>query len=144
MKNKLRFATSFKLAMGSALLFAASGALAQNAVIGKQLYETPRNPAYLSCSEATQCHGTSIAQNKNKIRNGTDPNKIISATELGAADESDQGLPHARAGDGHCRVHRESGRGVGARHLGLGHFTRRLARRWWVRTTRRRARRTSR
>ncbi len=78
MKNKFRFATSFKLAMGSALLFAASGALAQNAVIGKQLYETPRNPAYLSCSEATQCHGTSIAQNKNKIRNGTDPNKIIS------------------------------------------------------------------
>jgi len=79
MKTRTKVATTFKVAMGSALVLAASSTLAQNAVTGKQLYETPRNPSYLSCSEATQCHGTNIAQNKNKIRNGTDPNKIISA-----------------------------------------------------------------
>ena len=46
------------VAMGSVLLMASSGAFAQNAVRGKQLYETKLNPVYLSCGDqANGCHG---------------------------------------------------------------------------------------
>lgn len=65
--------------MGTALLLTAASTFAQNAVVGKQLYETKLNPAYLSCSDNSQCHGPNPALNKNKIRNGTNPNTIISA-----------------------------------------------------------------
>lgn len=79
MKTTLGLATAVNVAMGTVLLLGASSASAQNAVRGKQLYEAKLNPVYLSCSENTQCHGPNPSTNMNKIRNGTDPNKIISA-----------------------------------------------------------------
>lgn len=80
MTTRIRLATAVNVALGSALLLAGSNAFAQNAVRGKQLYESFLNPVYtFSCSENTQCHGPNPLTNMNKIRNGVDPNKIISA-----------------------------------------------------------------
>jgi hypothetical protein len=79
MKKTLKLATSLNAVMGTALLLAASSVCAADAVRGKQLYEAKLNPVYLSCSENTQCHGPNPSTNMNKIRSGTDPNKIISA-----------------------------------------------------------------
>src|SRR5512137_2012373 len=80
MTTRIRLATAVNVALGSALLLAGSNAFAQNAVRGKVLYESFLNPVYtFSCSENTQCHGPNPLANMNKIRNGVDPNKIISA-----------------------------------------------------------------
>jgi hypothetical protein len=79
MKTTNRLATAANVALGSALLIAASGALAQNAVRGKQLYESRINPAYLSCSDGASCHGPNPLADMNNIR-GANPAAIIAAT----------------------------------------------------------------
>ena len=78
--TRIRLATAANVVLGSALLLTGTSVLAQNAVRGKQLYESFLNPVYtFSCSENTQCHGPNPLTNMNKIRNGTNPNTIISA-----------------------------------------------------------------
>jgi hypothetical protein len=79
MKKTIGLATAFKVATGSVLLVASASAFAQNAANGKVLYNTKLNPAYLSCSDNSQCHGPDPSLNKNKIRNGTNPNTIMTA-----------------------------------------------------------------
>lgn len=79
MKKNIGLATAVNVALGSALLLAASSGYAQNAVRGKQLYEAKLNPAYLSCSENSNCHGPDPRLDRNNIRKGTNPAAIISA-----------------------------------------------------------------
>ncbi len=79
MTTRIRLATAVNVAVGSALLLAGASALAQNAVRGKQLYEAKINPAYLSCSDNTSCHGPNPLLDRNNIRKGTNPATIISA-----------------------------------------------------------------
>jgi hypothetical protein len=79
MTTGIRLATAVNVALGSALLLAGASALAQNAVRGKQLYEAKLNPAYLSCSDNTQCHGPNPLLDRNNVRKGTNPAIIISA-----------------------------------------------------------------
>lgn len=70
MKRTFRLATAVNVALGSAMLIAASGAVAQNATRGKQLYENTNN-APLSCSAPGVCHGPDPNTNLNKVKNGT-------------------------------------------------------------------------
>lgn len=82
MTTRIRLATAFQAALGSALLLAGSSASAQNAVRGKQLYESFLNPVYpYSCSENTQCHGPNPLTDTNGIRKGIDPGRILSAID---------------------------------------------------------------
>lgn len=72
-----RLSTAFNVAIGSVALCAASSALAQNAVRGKQLYESKINPVYLSCADEASCHGVNPLLDRNNIRKGTNPNTIL-------------------------------------------------------------------
>lgn len=79
MTRSSRLATAINVAAGVALLLAATGAPAQNAVRGKQLYETRLNPVYYSCSDGTFCHGPNPAQGMRNISRATNPSAILSA-----------------------------------------------------------------
>lgn len=80
MKKKTRLVTALSVAIASSLLLASAGASAQNAVRGKQLYESKLNPAYLSCSDqAGGCHGPTPVPPVRGIDKGTTATAIMNA-----------------------------------------------------------------
>jgi Abnormal spindle-like microcephaly-assoc'd, ASPM-SPD-2-Hydin len=59
-------------------LMQAQVAHAQNAAVGRTLYNTPFVSGQMSCSNST-CHTGDPTRNQNRIRNGTDPSNIQAA-----------------------------------------------------------------
>lgn len=83
MKKTKTIAAALSVALAGPLLLACADASAQNAVRGKQLYEARLNPAYLSCSDGSQCHGPDPTQGIKNIRKGTTASAIMSAINSG-------------------------------------------------------------
>lgn len=77
--NTTRIAAALCAVIATGLVLGASPASAQNAVRGKQLYETRLNPVYFSCSEGTFCHGPDPSAGQRNIRRGTTATNILNA-----------------------------------------------------------------
>lgn len=69
----------FRTLIGLLLGLIASSAWSQNAVRGKQLYNTKLNPAYLTCSDPNVCHGADPNGNLRNIKKGTNGSVILAA-----------------------------------------------------------------
>jgi Cep192 domain 4 len=65
--------------VGLLLALIASSAWSQNAVRGKQLYNTKLNPAYLTCSDPNVCHGADPNGNLRNIKKATNGSVILAA-----------------------------------------------------------------